>query len=294
MIDARQNPQLLKSIPLFSALGDLDLQHILGSPRTRTVSFAPKQRVVREDEIADCMYVVLSGAVDVSIRNVGGRELTVATLREGDFFGEQALLPEGTGRRNASVYAVTETTLLRIDREEVLFGISHDPGTAHEIATADDLQDTRNLLKGVRLLQAIPASELDHFHQWSEIVEYEPGEMIMREGQIGDSMFIVLYGRAEVFVMDAGGRITVIATLTRGNYFGEQALLPAGTGIRNASVRTRSKAKLLKITRERFNQILERDRKLQAALAVVGEAQKSRIRKILQQQAEQVIPNDRK
>jgi len=294
MIDALETPQVLRNVPLINTLEDLDLQRIIDSPRTRTESFGPKQRVVREDEIADCMYVVLDGTLNVSIRNVDGREVTVATLRAGDFFGEQALLPEGSGRRNASVYALTGATLLRIDREEVVFGISHDAGAAHDLTAAESLvQNVRNLLKGVRLLQAVPSAELDHFPEWSELVEFEPGEMIMREGQSGDCMFIILHGRAEVFVMDGSGTITVIATLTRGNYFGEQALLPAGTGIRNASVRTRSNSKLLKISRKHFNQILERDRKLQAALAVVGAAQKSRIREILQDHAERSIHEDR-
>ena len=54
------------------------------------------------------MYIVLEGTVEVSIRGVsGGREITIATLNAGDFFGEQSLLPGGTGRRNASVRADT-------------------------------------------------------------------------------------------------------------------------------------------------------------------------------------------
>lgn len=294
MIDAQETPRLLRNVPLFNSLGDLDLQRIIDSPRTRTERFQPKQRVVREDEMADCMYMVLEGTLHVSIRNVDGREITVATLREGDFFGEQALLPEGNGRRNASVYALGEATLLRIDREEVIFGISHDADAAHDLAAAEGfVQDTRNLLKGVRLLQAVPSAELDHFPEWSELVEFEPGEMIMREGQSGDCMYIILHGRAEVFVMDPSGRISVIATLTRGNYFGEQALLPTGTGIRNASVRTRSNSRLLKISRERFDQILDRDGKLHSALAVVGKAQENKIRQLLQGRAEDALRDER-
>ncbi len=58
--------------------------------------------ICHEGEPGDAMFVVLRGAVQVYTRNHDGRELVLARLETGEYFGEQALLPGGTGRRNAS------------------------------------------------------------------------------------------------------------------------------------------------------------------------------------------------
>jgi small-conductance mechanosensitive channel len=73
--------------------------------------FAPGETVIRAGEPGSSMFVVHHGRVRVQI-NDNGRPRTVATLNEGDFFGEMALF---TGEpRTANVVAVEETEVLEI------------------------------------------------------------------------------------------------------------------------------------------------------------------------------------
>ncbi len=67
--------------------------------------------IVRQDDMGDCMYVLVSGEASV-VHHSGGRDIDLATLKEGDFFGELALVDEGP--RSADVCAVTDCVLLRI------------------------------------------------------------------------------------------------------------------------------------------------------------------------------------
>src|ERR1041385_6408120 len=74
--------------------------------------FAPGETVIRAGEPGSSMFVVHSGRVRVQV-NENGRPRPVATLNEGDFFGEMALF---TGEpRTANVVALEETEVLEIE-----------------------------------------------------------------------------------------------------------------------------------------------------------------------------------
>ncbi len=73
--------------------------------------FAPGETVIRAGDPGSSMFVVHNGRVSVQI-NENGKLRTVATLNEGDFFGEMALF---TGEpRTANVVALEETEVLEI------------------------------------------------------------------------------------------------------------------------------------------------------------------------------------
>jgi small-conductance mechanosensitive channel/CRP-like cAMP-binding protein len=76
--------------------------------------FAPGELVIRAGDPGSSMFVVHQGRVSVQISE-NGRPRTVATLNEGDFFGEMALF---TGEpRTASVAALEETEVLEIGHD---------------------------------------------------------------------------------------------------------------------------------------------------------------------------------
>jgi rhodanese-related sulfurtransferase len=71
--------------------------------------------VIREGEEGDYYYVIESGRCQVE-RTVGGVSVTLAELKAGDAFGEEALASDA--RRNATVTAVTEGSLLRLGKRD--------------------------------------------------------------------------------------------------------------------------------------------------------------------------------
>lgn len=73
--------------------------------------FAPGETVIRAGDPGSSMFVVHKGRVSVQVSE-NGRPRTVATLNEGDFFGEMALF---TGEpRTANILALEETEVLEI------------------------------------------------------------------------------------------------------------------------------------------------------------------------------------
>lgn len=84
-------------------------------------------------------------------------------------------------------------------------------------------------------------------------LHFEPGEIVTRKGDLGDSLYIILTGAVEVIdETDAGEEL--LATLEAGEYFGEIALLKART--RNATVRCLRAADLLALPHRQFQSLV--------------------------------------
>ncbi len=54
---------------------------------------------------------------------------------------------------------------------------------------------------------------------------FEPGEMIIKQGEIADSFFIIMSGSVEIWHEGLSGRSELVDTQNPGNYFGETGLL---------------------------------------------------------------------
>jgi CRP-like cAMP-binding protein len=76
------------------------------------------------------------------------------------------------------------------------------------------------LLRGVRMLRALPAATIEQLGAGLEHAEFAPRQAVFEQGERGERFYVVESGRAEV-VRD--GR--VVGTLGRGDCFGEIALL---------------------------------------------------------------------
>lgn len=276
----RANVELLQRVPIFASLSEDELRQIVQSPDNGIVKYRPLEPIIEEDEFGDCMYIILEGSVDVRIKAVGGREITIATLKAGEFFGEQALLPGATSKRNAGVRCLQSSILFRITKKDVALGISKDEdfGISEDVLKlAGDEERVKMLIRSVRLFRSLSKNELERIDSWTEIVIFDAGDIVVREEEEGDFMYVVLDGSVEVFVIDDDGHIVVLSELFKGDYFGEQALLPEGSGKRNANVRANGPATLVKVAKKYFQLIINHDRKLMLALKAVGDAQHNKI-----------------
>jgi pyruvate,water dikinase len=91
--------EVIEQVPLFTGLSERDVTQIAGMFKERT--FPAGETIIKEGVGAAAFFVIESGEATVSIR---GKQ--IRTLRRGDYFGEIALIDEGT--RSATVTASTE------------------------------------------------------------------------------------------------------------------------------------------------------------------------------------------
>jgi len=273
MSQAQIEIELLRNTPIFSQLTDKQLEKILGAPENEIEDYEPKQLIVREAEVGDCMYIILDGTVEVSIRSgSGNREISIAYLRVGDFFGEKSLLPDSTGRRNASIRALHATKVFKINKKYVLLGIKKDVEEIEESEDETEVNynfepdEVRDAIRKLKIFNSLNYEELKSIRDWTEIITVGPGDFVLKQAQQGEHMYVILEGNVEVFILDDDGKIVVLASLNDGEYFGEHALMPDSKGKRNAYARADKEARLVKIPKDYFRLMLKRDSKLAESL----------------------------
>ena len=111
-----EREQFLQRVAMFNDLEPEELRALANV--TQVVQFPASALIFREGEAGDCAYVVVRGSAQVFAIDRNGDEVVLAQLKELDHVGEQSLLSDHSGRRNASLRACEDTTLLRIPKAE--------------------------------------------------------------------------------------------------------------------------------------------------------------------------------
>ncbi|MBI3374622.1 MAG: cyclic nucleotide-binding domain-containing protein [Betaproteobacteria bacterium] len=105
---------LLGSVPLFSML--TPEQRAILAPAVRRLACRKGETIIHAGEPTQSLFVIISGRVDVSVTNSEGKQVILAILRSGDYFGEMSLIDDEP--RSADVVARGPCELLVLDRPE--------------------------------------------------------------------------------------------------------------------------------------------------------------------------------
>jgi hypothetical protein len=108
------NLRLLRKVALFDRV---DQQHALAIANCLSQRFAAAgEPIITKGDDGDEMYFLINGVVDVIIEPSAGPPVVVATLSDGTYFGEMALLERKP--RMAHIVAKTLTELLVLTRDD--------------------------------------------------------------------------------------------------------------------------------------------------------------------------------
>ncbi len=112
---AAASPKGIFASPLFYGLSEQEVLAILR--RLRVADYEAGDILVTEGEEGQTVFVVCSGRVNVFVRSPTGRDVLVALLGEGDFFGEVSAI--SGSRRTATIAAATPCGLLELSKTDV-------------------------------------------------------------------------------------------------------------------------------------------------------------------------------
>lgn len=115
---------------LFAGLSRSEFETITDMLNEKLVG--PGEVVLKEGERSDSLFIIISGGVRVETRH-RNKSIELAVLRDGEFFGEVALL---TGKqRTATITAVDECILLEMRKEDFLGLSGNYPQMLHTLET---------------------------------------------------------------------------------------------------------------------------------------------------------------
>ena len=132
------------------------------------------------------------------------------------------------------------------------------------------------VLRRVKIFADWNDDQLQRFVQFMEVQRVRQWAEIVKQGQHGDAMYLVLEGELRVRMM-IGGAETILVTLAAGEFFGEISLFDHGP--RSADVVANHDSLLLKISAQAFDRLMSEAPNLAAPfLLAVGKTLTARIR----------------
>src|SRR5450432_577941 len=140
-------PELLADVELFEHVNDEDRARLAEFIDFRQL--AAGETLFNTGEPGESLYVVKSGEIELFIKDTAGQKILLAIAGVGEVFGELALLDRGP--RTATAFALADSELLELDRDDLLLLFQKSPNAAlrllaamgHMTRKADELLRTR-------------------------------------------------------------------------------------------------------------------------------------------------------
>ena len=145
--------ELLQSVSIFWDLNEDELGHIANKMVAK--HFENGNYIFLEDSEGEQCFFVLEGSVKVTRLSKDGREVILAMLNEGDFFGEMSLL-DGESR-SANVIALEKTKVLTLYRNDFIEVVNDYPQIAVQLLK----ELARRLRKSDRQIASLSLSDAE-------------------------------------------------------------------------------------------------------------------------------------
>jgi CRP/FNR family cyclic AMP-dependent transcriptional regulator len=124
-----EEAQSLARLPLFKRLEPHELEHL--AEEVDQVNFPAGEAIFNEHDRGDALYIVEEGSVRIWVYDEDVKDVTLAELKPGDFFGELAVLDRG--ERSSSATAITDVHLHRLSSDDFQKFLMEHPDCAIDV-----------------------------------------------------------------------------------------------------------------------------------------------------------------
>ncbi|MCK5133114.1 MAG: mechanosensitive ion channel family protein [Candidatus Sabulitectum sp.] len=146
----------------------------------------------------------------------------------------------------------------------------HTVASDHEEKLRTELlEDINTELKKVELFEPLTDEDITTLADYSSILRYTRGEAIVRQGDTGDSLYIIRSGSVEITLKTGKNEPIVLASLGPGKYFGEMSLLTGEP--RSATVTTLEETQVVVVDKDGLKALFESNPALAEPLSTMLE-----------------------
>ncbi len=206
----------LPRIPLFSQLPREVFVEVLDAMELERVDAGTE--ILEPGDPASRLYVVVDGQVRVEKDRIDGRTIELATMGEGEIFGEFRLL---TGKGGwARVVAKTDVELLMVS-DEVIYRLGRRyPELWDALWSFYYDRMLNNAMASSRIFGTLNVEERQLLVPHFELTELPAESVLFSKGQVVDEMSLVVIGSVRVEVPDGRGGWKLVDTLDEGAFLG--------------------------------------------------------------------------
>jgi cAMP-dependent protein kinase regulator len=206
--------------PLFSDLSHDEFMAVVGKLEPTEVPTGGM--IIREGDAGDSIFIIVSGEVSIFRQDEDKNEIWITNLGEGSFFGEFGYF--SGQKRFASVKAVEDTTLLEIGRTDIESIVAKHARVKEVLLKFYKERILDTLLAISPLFSVLSPEERRLLMGRVTFSGIKKGTPIVREGDQGDRMYVVISGEVIVST-EKEGSVVELARLRSGDFFGEVAVI---------------------------------------------------------------------
>lgn len=204
----------LQNAFMFTALEDKERTIVMDAMEEKV--FEAGETVIQQGDDGDVLYVVDKGALDCEKTFPGDDKPSyLKTYVPGESFGELALLYNAP--RAASIKAKERSVLYSLDRETFNHIVKD--------AAMKKREQYLDFLSKVSLLDELDTYEKTKICDCLQSQKFKPGDYVIREGEKGDTFFLIEEGEAYATKRDSKGEEKKVFEYAENTFFGEKALL---------------------------------------------------------------------
>lgn len=233
---------LIKSLTPFNDCSDSELASTLEKASIDT--FQPGKMIFKREEDDDYVYWILSGAIDLL------DEKFEAKGRKANDEAAQFPIDNNNPHRLTAI-STENTKMLIIKRADI--GLSLPGQTIDDASDAEEEIDWMSTLLSSPIFEFIPPANIQTLFGKFEEVDYDAGDIVIRQGEIGDYFYVIQTGRVKVERL-GGGKTNLLVELKAGDNFGQDALISEEP--RNATITMVTKGKMVRLSQTDFDSLL--------------------------------------
>ncbi|MFC1856186.1 cyclic nucleotide-binding domain-containing protein [Thermodesulfobacteriota bacterium] len=239
----------MPTIPLFSNLSHAAFCKVVDKLIDK--EFKKGDVLCREGENGDSIFIISEGEVLITRKDSSGKVVTLAQLSDGDFFGEFAFFSKSS--RLATVVANQDTNVFEMTNSDIDGVIEEFPSVKEVLFDFYKERVIANLMAISPVFSPLSKEEKEEVIERFKLKNYKIGEAVIKEGDAGDSIFLIKSGRVMISTTKDGKTIN-LAKLNAGDFFGEIALVTGKP--RTATVTAETQAEILELKKVDFDDML--------------------------------------